>query len=106
MIKHIIAGLVLATAAGSVVAGPTEQTIAGVLLNQVFNEMRDSRNRNTAPPATAAIAYPVPVHQPPTIVIPQCTPNVMCPTAIVIHCTSLPIFDAYGRIISYHQVCR
>jgi hypothetical protein len=85
-------------------AGATEQVLAGVLLNQAFNEMREQRRQ--PPPATSVIMYPVPVHQPQSIYIPRCTPNVPCPNTIVIQCDHMPMFDTYGRIVGYHKICR
>jgi hypothetical protein len=101
----IIATLVLALSTLTAHAGRTEEVLAGVLLNQVFNEMREQRRQTTPAPQPAAIMYPVPVHQPRSIIIPKCTPNMPCPHAVIIECNTYPMFDTYGRIVGYHKLC-
>jgi hypothetical protein len=102
MIKTLAVATLALASINAAAQSNVESAIAGAALMGIF---MDAKNARTPPPASTAIMYPVPVHQPPAIVVPRCTPNVPCPTTIVIQCSSLPIFDTYGRIISYYQSC-
>ena len=103
MIKSLAVAAFVLVSTTAAAQSNLESAIAGAVLMGVYME---SKNARTPPPASTAIMYPVPVHQPQAIVVPQCTPNVPCPTAIVIQCSSLPTFDTYGRIVGFNQICR
>lgn len=100
--NKLLAGLMMSIISTSTMAG-AEEALAAVVLNQVLNEVRDKGR--ASPGAGSVVAYPVPVYQPQIIVMPTCTPNVPC-QAPLLQCDTLPVFDQYGRIISYQKTCR
>ena len=83
----------------NVLATP-EELIAGLILHQAINDSKEKTK-----PGSAVVGYPVPVHGPQVIVVPQCTANYPCPQ-VILQCDTLPVVDQWGRIISYQKTCR
>ena len=81
-----------------------DELLAGLILHQAAKNRQQS-GTITQPMPSNVVAYPVPVYQPQIIVVPECTANFNCPR-IVLQCDTLPMFDQWGRIISYHKTCR
>jgi hypothetical protein len=99
--------VVCASSTPAVARSDFENALIGAAVMGVFMEARaiKQQQRQLEQPR-AAVMYPVPVYQLQTVRVPTCTPNMPCPATIVVQCTALPVFDGYGNIIAYNQVCR